>query len=165
MPQWYYGSAAGQSGPVEEHEIRALIAAGTIVPETLVCRDGMKDWSPMRAVPEFSGQPLAAYPAPYHAPFPGAAGYPVIPVIPNSGLAIASMVCGIVGICTCYFAIFLGIPAVICGHMALSQINNSQLPMGGRGMAIAGLVLGYLEILITVGFGIFLGIAIATGNP
>lgn len=165
MPLWYYGSPAGQSGPVEENELRALIAAGTIVPETLVWRDGMKDWAPMRAVPELSGHPMAAYPAPYQAPYAGAAGYPVVPVIPNSGLAIASMVCGIVGICTCYFMILLAIPAVICGHMALSQINNSQAPMGGRGMAIAGLVLGYLEILITVGSGIFLGIAIATGNP
>lgn len=165
MPQWYYGSPTGQTGPVEEHEIRALIAAGTIVPETLVWRDGMKDWTPMQAVPELGGPPLAAYPSSYAPPYAGAAGYPVIPVIPNSGLAIASMVCGIVGICTCYFAIFLAIPAVICGHMALSQIQNSPAPMGGRGMAIAGLVLGYLEILITVGFGIFLGIAIATGSP
>lgn len=162
MPQWYYGSAAGQTGPVEEHEIRALIAAGTIVAETLVWRDGMKDWTPMRTVPEFGGPALASYPSPYPSPY---AGYPVIPVIPNSGLAVASMVCGIVGICTCYFMIFLAVPAVICGHMALSQINNSPTPMGGRGMAIAGLVLGYLEILITVGIGLFLGIAIATGSP
>lgn len=163
MPQWYYGSPAGQTGPVEEQEIRALIAAGTIVPETLLWRDGMKDWTPLQAVPELSGHPLASYPSPY--PYAGAPGYPMIPVIPNSGLAIASMVCGIVGICTCYFAIFLAIPAVICGHLALSQIRTSQAPMGGRGMAIAGLVLGYVEILITVGFATFLGIAFATNTP
>lgn len=63
----------------------------------------------------------------------------------TSGLAIASMVCGIVSIFLCQFV--GAVPALICGHMALSQINGSPMPMNGRGMAIAGLVLGYLQIL------------------
>ena len=160
MPQWYFGSSAGQSGPVEDHEIRALIQAGTVTPETLVWRDGMKDWTPMQAVPELHVQALSPYVPPYTA----TPGYYGPPPVPNNGLAIASMVCGIVGYCTCYFVAILGIPAVICGHLALTQIRNSPVPMGGRGMAIAGLVLGYLGIVITLGFITFLGIAIATGS-
>lgn len=160
MPQWYYGSSAGQTGPVEDHEIRALIAGGTVTPETLVWRDGMQDWTPLRAVPELGGQALG----PYTPPYATVPGYYAPPVMPTNGLAIASMVCGIVGYCTCYFVGILGIPAVICGHLALTQIRNSPVPMGGRGMAIAGLILGYLGILITLGFATFLGIAIATGN-
>ena len=65
------------------------------------------------------------------------------------GLSIASLVFGIVGVISC-FGIF-GIPAVIMGHMAMSQIANSPVPMVGRGMAIAGLICGYVGILITVG--------------
>jgi hypothetical protein len=165
MPQWYYGSSAGQSGPVEEHELRALIASGGVGPETLVWRDGMKDWLPLQSVPELRGDAVSPYQSPM-APGPGAyvPGY-YQPVAPTSGLAIASMVCGIVAIITCYFAGLLGLPAVICGHLALSQINGSALPMAGRGMAIAGLVLGYLGIVMSVGFIAFFVFAISSAHP
>src|SRR5205823_14978879 len=59
----------------------------------------------------------------------------------TSGLAIASMVLGIV------WVFWVGsLLAVIFGHVALSQIKRSVGTLGGRGMAIAGLVLGYLGL-------------------
>lgn len=156
MALWYYGSNGNQHGPVEEAELRALIASGAVGSQTLVWCDGMGDWKPLAAVPQLGGQVVAA--TSYASPaYPGY--YP--PVLPNSGAAIASMVCGIVGICTCYFAGLIGIAAVICGHIALGQIRDSAVPMGGRGMAIAGLTLGYLGILITAAFIAFFVIGIA----
>jgi hypothetical protein len=68
--------------------------------------------------------------------------YPsMIPPQPTSGLAIGAMVCGIAEIFTLGFA---AIPAVILGHLARAQIK--QTGERGDGMAIAGLVLGYLGI-------------------
>jgi hypothetical protein len=65
----------------------------------------------------------------------------------TSGLAIASLVLGIVWI------FWLGsILAVIFGHVALSQIKRSMGALTGRGMAIAGLILGYLGIATLLGF-------------
>ena len=59
----------------------------------------------------------------------------------TSGMAIASLIFGIL------FPFFpLSIPAVVFGHVALSQIKKSAGRLGGRGLAIAGLVLGYLGI-------------------
>lgn len=55
---------------------------------------------------------------------------------PTNGLAIASLVTGLLG-----FAI---IP-VILGHVALSQIRRTG--DGGSALAIVGLVLGYLACL------------------
>ena len=163
MSQWYYGSSAGQHGPVDENELRAMIASGGISPQTLVWRDGMRDWVPLQSLPEFGMQQPAA---PYHTPYGGPPGYYPGAPVPNSGLAIASMVCGIAGYLTCYFVGILGIPAVICGHMAISQINNSPVPVAGRGMAIAGLILGYLGILITLGVVVsFLFAVVAAGSP
>ena len=66
------------------------------------------------------------------APPPVAAG--------TCGLAIASLICGIVG---CIPG--AGIAAVVTGHMALGRIKISG--QGGRGMAIVGLILGYLSIV------------------
>jgi hypothetical protein len=66
--------------------------------------------------------------------------YPAINT-PTSGLAIGSLVCGILELFTLGFA---AIPAVILGHLARTQIKRTG--ERGDGMAIAGLVLGYLGI-------------------
>jgi hypothetical protein len=60
---------------------------------------------------------------------------------PTSGLAIGALICGIAEIFTLGLA---AIPAVILGHLARQQIKRTG--ERGDGMAIAGLVLGYLGI-------------------
>jgi hypothetical protein len=42
------------------------------------------------------------------------------------------------------------IPAVICGHMALSRIKRSDGALTGQGLAIGGLVTGYIGIVLAV---------------
>jgi hypothetical protein len=85
--------------------------------------------------------PIPAGPYP-----PPGAGAPVYVAAPrNNGLAIASMVLGIV------WVYWIGsILAVIFGHIALSQIKRSRGAQRGRGMAIAGVVLGYVGIALLV---------------
>jgi hypothetical protein len=56
----------------------------------------------------------------------------------TNGLAIASLVCGLLWMWWIGSAL-----AVVFGHVALGQIRNSPEPQGGRGIAIAGTVLGY----------------------
>jgi Domain of unknown function (DUF1707)/Domain of unknown function (DUF4190) len=73
---------------------------------------------------------------PYHAYYPQ-----VAPLAPTNGLALGAMICGIAEIFTLGLA---AIPAVILGHLARSQIR--QTGERGDGMAVAGLVLGYLAI-------------------
>ncbi len=58
----------------------------------------------------------------------------------TSGMAIASLIFGIL------FLFPLNILAIIFGHISLSQIKKSAGRLGGKGLAIAGLVLGYLGI-------------------
>jgi type II secretory pathway pseudopilin PulG len=58
----------------------------------------------------------------------------------TSGKAVASLVCGIIGIFP------FSLVAVILGHISLSQISKSAGRLKGRGVAIAGLVLGYLGL-------------------
>src|SRR5437016_4388845 len=71
------------------------------------------------------------------------------PVQPkNSGLAIASLVLGILSL-TCFY-LFSGIPAVICGHMAHSRIRRSGGALEGGGLALAGLITGYIGIALSI---------------
>ena len=82
---------------------------------------------------------------------------PVSPRIPKtSALSVWSLVLGILSIVGC-FSIILAIPGVICGHMALSRIKRSAGALGGKGLAIGGLVTGYIGISI---FPLLLAIAI-----
>lgn len=66
----------------------------------------------------------------------------------NSGLAIWSLVLGILSL-TCFY-ILTAIPAVICGHVAMSRIKRSGGALCGNGLAIAGLVTGYLGIALSL---------------
>jgi len=47
------------------------------------------------------------------------------------------------------------IPAVIFGHMALGEIQNSDTHMDGRKLALTGLGLGYSVLLAGVLYGLF----------
>jgi prepilin-type processing-associated H-X9-DG protein len=63
----------------------------------------------------------------------------------TSRLAIASLVCGIVGPCTVGLASIAGI---ILGIVGLVKIGGSAAALRGRGLAIAGIVVSVVGILI-----------------
>lgn len=80
-------------------------------------------------------------------------GQPYAALTPQqtSGLAITSLVCGILGIISLgILAILTFLPAIICGHMALGQIGKSAGRIKGSGLAIAGLVMGYMQAVLAV---------------
>ena len=60
-------------------------------------------------------------------------------------LAVASLACGLGQI---FFWFLAAIPAVVLGHVARRQIR--QTGEDGQGMATAGLVLGWIGIVLTV---------------
>ena len=68
----------------------------------------------------------------------------------TSGLAIASLVCGITA--WTILPIFLtAVAAVITGHMAKKEIRAGGGTITGNGMATAGLILGYVNIALFIG--------------
>ncbi len=117
---------------------------------------------PPEPVPPVPAPPVPASPAPVppapappgypYAPppgFPPAAPYPVRPK--TNGLALASMILGILGItiglCLLVFPV-MPILAVVFGHIGMGQIRKTGA--AGRGYAIAGLVTGYIGIGLAV---------------
>ena len=64
----------------------------------------------------------------------------------TSGKAIVSLISG-------FLSLFLpfALVAIIFGHLSLSEIRKTRGRLTGRGIAIAGLVLGYLGVVATVG--------------
>ncbi|WP_052424207.1 DUF4190 domain-containing protein [Nonomuraea candida] len=64
---------------------------------------------------------------------------------PTNGMAVASLVLGIIGLVSCGVTSILG---VIFGHVALNRIKRTGEE--GSGMAMAGLVTSYIAVVIWV---------------
>lgn len=105
--------------------------------------------------PPYPGQPYGpAQPQPYQQPMQQPAAMMVVGP-PTSGFATASLVFGLIGFFGgwCMF----GLPcvvAVVLGHIALNETKNGR--RGGHGMAITGLILGYLLVIPAVIIAIML---------
>lgn len=56
-------------------------------------------------------------------------------------MAVLSFTCG---------WLFTATPAVICGHIARAKIRKSGGALGGKGIATAGLVIGYIALLLGI---------------
>jgi hypothetical protein len=78
----------------------------------------------------------------------------------NCSLAVWSLVLGILAIVLVCIGPLFAIPAVICGHMAHSRIKRSAGALTGGGLALGGLITGYLSIALIPIIGMMAAIAI-----
>jgi len=143
------GADQKEYGPASPDQIRQWIADGRVTGQTRAQAEGSREWKSLSEFSEF-GAALAAKAA--------AAGLPPVvgPVTtpppisspsnppPSSGLAIASLVLGGLSFFGC--SIFTGIPAIITGHIAYSRARRTSQPSGTRGLAMAGLLMGYVSL-------------------
>lgn len=118
-----------QTGPYPVEHIHAGLANGTYQLSDLAWYEGAVEWQPLGTLPGVSST----------AP-PGLPGTPR-----TSVLAVWSLVLGILSF---ILAGLTALPAVICGHLALGKIKRSSGTQTGSGLAIAGLVTGYLGFAI-----------------
>lgn len=113
--------------------------------------------APQYAPPAVAAPPPAAVPpappaygqatAPAYAP-PGYTPYPAAPK--TNVLAIVSLVSSLVGL---FILPLIGsVAAVITGHMSLRQLKTSG--EGGRGMALAGTIIGWVGVGLILLIGI-----------
>lgn len=76
------------------------------------------------------------------------------------GQSIASLVLGLLAFLL--LGLLAAIPAVICGHLAKSKIKADPENLTGGGQALAGLIMGYITIGITV---LMIPLLVAIGIP
>ncbi|MBP1467146.1 DUF4190 domain-containing protein [Candidatus Chloroploca sp. M-50] len=81
-------------------------------------------------------------------------------VIPNSQLAVISVIMGVIS--WIILPVIGSIAAIIFGHLGRSEIRQSGGRIGGDGLAVVGLVLGYAQLIILVlGFCAFMALIVA----
>ena len=97
--------------------------------------------------------PPSQPPSPGYVPArPPGAPYPPAAAPKTSGMAVASLVLGIAGICTCGLSAIVGL---ILGIVALRQIGRSAGTVGGRGLAIGGIAASAVGLVIGLLLGMF----------
>ena len=67
---------------------------------------------------------------------------------PKSGLSVTSLILGILSLVAC--SIFTGVPAIITGHIAHSRAKKQPELFGGAGMALTGLIMGYISTALSL---------------
>ena len=117
-------------------------------PPTILAPPPTSDWGPPQrpATPApgaWNSGGLPQQPAPAWG---GGYQQPVYVQSQQNGLAIGSLVCGILSFVCC--SVFTGIPAIVLGIMAINKEKNDPQLYGGKGMAIGGIVLGSVSILL-----------------
>lgn len=101
------------------------------------------------APPQYPAYGAPPYPAYYAGPMPQS----------TNGMAIASLACSIASF---FIAPFVGaVLGVIFGHMALKQLKTS--PEQGHGMAVAGLIIGYIHLALFVLIVLFVMLVLIVG--
>lgn len=136
-------------GPVAMTEMLQWHVEGRVPPDGVLIDAVTGEERPVRA---FAA--LTVPPPPMALPGAAAAGAPsgmdrMIPV--KNTQALIAYYCGIFGLIPCV-APFLGIVALVLGILGLRKVEETGV---GRGHAIAGIVLGGLELLITAGLVAF----------
>ena len=124
------------------------IAEGRITSRTQLRTEESNEWKPVSEFREFDAALAARTPlAPTASPGAAAAMPPAVPTSgsPSAGLAITSMVLGILSFVGC--SIFTGIPAIITGHIAHGRARKRPEQYAGGGFAIAGFVMGYVSLV------------------
>jgi Domain of unknown function (DUF4190)/GYF domain 2 len=155
-----------QLGPFSLEEINRQLAAGTLSLSDNAWYEGASGWAPLSSVPGVTGGASTSTSIPATTPPASAAstapGGPVAPAVvvvaaPTEPLAIWSFILSLVGLLGfCCGGPVLGIAGVVCGHLGLSKINaNPQLQ--GRGLAMAGLIIGYFAVVSWALYLLFFG--------
>ncbi len=114
--------------------------------------------------PYGSGQNPGGYPPPPPQPY---AGYPPPPPNPpKNGLGLAALVVAIVGLVLCWSVVggvIAGVVAVILGFLGRGRVKRGEADNGG--IAIAGIVLGFLSIVVGLVFiAIWVGVFNVVGG-
>jgi prepilin-type processing-associated H-X9-DG protein len=138
------GADKKEYGPISADQIQAWIAQGRANARTQVQAVGSTEWKPLADFPEFAAalqNPPGATVSPATATEAQPSGAPS----KTSGLAVASLVLGILGLLTCGLTALVGL---VLGIVALVRINKSQGQIRGQGLAIAGTVVSAVFLLL-----------------
>lgn len=158
--EWFYADASDQQRSTSEDSLPGLIAEGAIKPRTLLWNETLVNWTPaIELRPDLFGTlvaPPILTPAQRREVGLGNTGIPG-QSSPTDSMAVCSLIFGLLGL---FCFPLLGLGGVICGHIARKRALEETLPSSNGGMALAGLITGYIGIAIMVVLLVFYAVVI-----
>jgi hypothetical protein len=134
------GADGKEYGPVNGEVLSRWITEGRANAQTKVKPEDSADWQMLASVPEFQALFAIAPGAP--PPLPA-----TLAEAKTSGMAIASLVLGILGLCG-----ITALAGLILGIISLGKINRSGGRLSGQGLAIAGICVSGFMLLLALPF-------------
>jgi len=139
------GADGKEYGPISIEQMRQWIAEGRVNAHTRVQTVDGGEWKTAADFPELRLTLATGVPTEVASPH---ALPPDQPSAQQNGLAITSFVLGLLSL-VC-LGLLAGIPAIICGHVARSRVQRLPGQYGGAGFALAGLIMGYVSLLVSL---------------
>ncbi len=148
------GGDGKEYGPVPADEVRRWMDERRVQPNSLVRAEGSTEWKSLSSFPE-----LASLHASGISPAPFATSTTPLRTYQGNGMATSGLVlsCFALVCCGCLPVAILGI---VFSSLGLSQANRDP-EQSGKGIAIAGLVVGVVALLgniVTLVVGGFAGV-------
>ena len=133
------GADGKEYGPISAEQIHQWLKEGRVNSQTRIKSADATDWQLLASLPEFATELTV------HPPLPPSS-WPAATVPPKtSGLAVTSLVLGILGLFSCGVTALVGL---VLGIWALVRIKNSQGRLSGSGLAIAGIAVSGVFLLL-----------------
>jgi hypothetical protein len=135
---WYCVCDGRQHGPFTLSQLRELAVRGQLQPDDLIWQPALGDlWVEARSNPTLFRKSTPDL-------VPTNSGSQRTHSQKSSGLAVASFVLGMLGMCP--LPAIGSILAIVFGHIALAKMGRQRASESGKWMAITGVVLGYVML-------------------
>jgi hypothetical protein len=144
------GADGREYGPVDVEQIRSWINEGRANAQTQVRRVDEEGRKPLTEFPELAvllQQPVRNIPPLPATPPPATMPSRIRVSKQVQDLAVVSLILGILSL-VCL--LLTAIPAVICGHVARRRAKADPERVGGQGLALAGMIIGYMGIALSL---------------
>jgi hypothetical protein len=144
---WYYNLHDQQLGPVTGDDIVRAVQDRRLPSNVPVWREGFSEWRPFEEVPELLCGDL--YSRPSNLSGTESSRRTAITSLRSSysGYAIWT---GLASLCLSWVPLvgFAGLVPIVCGFLAIRDVNRSEGRLAGLGFGIAGIMLGIASIAI-----------------
>jgi len=139
------GADGKEYGPVTAEVLRQWITDRRAAAQTRVQVAGSSEWKALSEFPDFA-EAFRTIPPPILPPLVAPTRAPSsAPKVRTSGFAIASLVLGILGLCSGGVSALVGL---ILGIVALKKIGREPARFQGKGLAVTGICVSTLFILL-----------------
>ena len=142
------GSDGKEYGPVSIDQLRDWLAQKRLNARTRILAPGSTEWRAAGEVPELSSWFASPGAPPARASAPPLLAAPARSR-PRKGMAVLSFVLGLCSVLLC-LSVITGLPAIILGHISRKRAARDPERFGGSGFGTAGLVLGYVSIVLSL---------------